>query len=229
MRTTTPLSSILLDVDEDSPGINVKQKKMNNDFLIIDCTGKNDSIALKVNNRFFIKKLQTNLTKNETLSLEIDYFIKKHSIKLNGDFSIFINSGPGSFSGVRISLAVAKGIQIVKKTNIYSYNNFLLNAAPYLVEKKILYSIQKTNKFYYMSVGTFKLKYSFTTPEKININKIQKKETLFIVPDEIKNDALIKKIDLKKIRFAEFNLKNIDLLIENKLVENKLIKPLYLS
>ena len=80
-----------------------------------------------------------------------------------------------------------------------------------------------------MSVGTFKLKYSFTTPEKININKIQKKETLFIVPDEIKNDALIKKIDLKKIRFAEFNLKNIDLLIENKLVENKLIKPLYLS
>ena len=40
---------------------------------------------------------------------------------------------------------------------------------------------------------------------------------------------MIKNINPKRIRIAEFNLKNIDLLIENKLVENKLIKPLYLS
>ena len=33
----------------------------------------------------------------------------------------------------------------------------------------------------------------------------------------------------RKIKIAEFNVENIDLLIENKLVENKLIKPLYLS
>ena len=229
MRTTTPLSSILLDVDEDSPGINVKQKKMNNDFLIIDCTGKNDSIALKVNNRFFIKKLQTNLTKNETLSLEIDYFIKKHSIKLNGDFSIFINSGPGSFSGVRISLAVAKGIRLVKNTTIYSYNNFLLNAAPYLIEKKEIVSIQKTNNFYYSCRVIFKADYFFTSPEKINTNSLHEEESIFIVTDQIKNDEIIKKINPKKIRIATFDLKNIDLLIKNKLVENKLIKPLYLS
>ena len=44
---------------------------MNKNFLIIDCTGKNDSIALKTNNKFFIKKLQTNLVKNEILTLEI--------------------------------------------------------------------------------------------------------------------------------------------------------------
>ena len=39
-------------------------------FLVVDCTGKNDSIALKFNNRFFIKKLQTNLFKNEILTLK---------------------------------------------------------------------------------------------------------------------------------------------------------------
>jgi len=40
---------------------------------------------------------------------------------------------------------------------------------------------------------------------------------------------MIKKIDKKKIINVQFNLKNIDKLIENNLLQNKLIKPLYLS
>jgi len=199
------------------------------DFLIIDCTGKNDSIALKINNKFFIKKIQTNLHRNEILALEIANFIDKYNVKLNNNFSLFINTGPGSFSGVRISLAVAKGIQIVKKTNTYSYNNFLLNVAPYLKEKKEIISIQKTNNFYYSCKGTFEKNYTFTPPEKIDLSKLQEMGDLYIVPEEIKNDNMIKNLNSKKIRITEFNLKNIDLLIKNKLVENKLIKPLYLS
>jgi hypothetical protein len=52
---------------------------------------------------------------------------------------------------------------------------------------------------------------------------------LFVIPDDIKNDEIIKNISPEKIRITEYNLKNIDLLIENKLLENQLIKPLYLS
>ncbi len=198
-------------------------------FLIIDCTGKNDSIALKINNKFFIKKLQTNLIKNEILVSEIVDFTKKYNVELNNSFSIFVNSGPGSFSGVRISLAVAKGMQLAKNTNTYSYNNFLINAAPYLIEKKNIVSLLKTNKFYYFCRGVFNTDYLFTLPEKIDLEKIQKEESIFIISEEIKNDEIIKNIDPKNIRIAEYNLRNIDLLIENKLIENKLIKPLYLS
>ena len=108
-------------------------------FLIIDCTGKNDFISLKINNRFFIKKLQTNLIKNEVLALEIFNFFKEYKVEIDANFEIFINSGPGSFSGIRISLAVAKGLQLVKKIKIFSYNSFLLCAAPYLKKKKKYY------------------------------------------------------------------------------------------
>jgi len=209
--------------------MNVKNKKIIRDFLIINCTGKNDSIALKTNNKFFIKKLQTNLIKNEILALEIANFIKKHNIKLDSNFSIFINTGPGSFSGVRTSLSIVKGIELVKNTNNYGYNNFLLNAAPYLAEKKKIVSIQKIKNLYYCCTGTFEENYFFTSPKIIDLNKYQESEVLFIVPDEIKNDEIIKNINSKKIRIATFSLKNIDLLIENKLVENKLIKPIYLS
>jgi tRNA A37 threonylcarbamoyladenosine modification protein TsaB len=224
-----PLSSILSDMDKDSSGEDIKNKKMIKDFLIIDCTGKNDSIALKVNNKFFIKKLQTNLIKNEILALDILNFVNKYKIKLDDNFSIFINSGPGSFSGIRISLSVVKGIQIVKNTNTYSYNNFLLNASPYLSKKQEIVSIEKTNNFYYYCRGTFRENYSFTSPKKIDLNKLKEVKPLFIVPDEIKNDEIIKNIKPERIKIAKFNLKNIDLLITNKLVENKLIKPLYLS
>ena len=108
------------------------------DFLIINCTGTNDIIALKINNKFFFKKLQTNIVKYEALSLVVLDFIKENNIEIEQKLSLLVNSGPGSFSGIRIALAVIKGIQIVKKLNIYSFNNFLLNAAPYLKKKNRL-------------------------------------------------------------------------------------------
>ena len=41
--------------------------------------------------------------------------IKKHKVNIDNKFSIIVNNGPGSFSSIRISLAVAKGIKISKK------------------------------------------------------------------------------------------------------------------
>jgi len=124
------------------------------DFLIINCTGKNDSIGLKVNNNFFVKKFQTNNKINDELVKNIVVLLKKYKANVDKNFSVIVNQGPGSFSSIRVSLAVAKGIKISKGAKLYGYKDSLLN---------------------------------------------------------------------------EFNLKNIELLIENNLLENKLIKPLYLS
>ena len=199
------------------------------DFLIINCTGQNDSIALRIDNRFFFKKLQTNLIKNEMLAVDILSFLKENNVKINNKFSLIVNSGPGSFSGIRIALAVAKGIQLVNKVNIYSYNHFLLNAAPYLKKEIKIVSIQKTNNFYYYSEGSFKDKYIFTKPEKVNSNCLKKEGSIIVVPQEMTNNEIFNDISPKKIKTTKFNLENIEILINNNLLENKLIKPLYLS
>jgi len=199
------------------------------DFLIINCTGKNDSIALKIDSKFFYKKLQTSLIKNEMLALDILSFFRENNVEINNKFSLIVNSGPGSFSGIRIALAVAKGIQLVNKINIYSYNYFLLNSAPYLKKEVKIISIQKTNNFYYYSESCFEDNYTFTPPQKIDADCLQKENSIIVVPQEIVNDGIFNDISPKKIKIAEFNLKNIEILIENNLLENKLIKPLYLS
>mgnify|MGYP001289903102 FL=1 len=124
------------------------------DFLIISFTGKNDLIAIRVNNNFFIKKLQSNIRNNNLLVNNISNFLKEKKANIGKNFSILVNIGPGSFSGIRISLAVAKGIKIAKGAQIYGYNNSNL---------------------------------------------------------------------------TEFNLKNIELLIQKNLIENNLIKPVYIS
>ena len=129
-------------------------KAMIKDFLIINFTGKNDSIGLRVNNNFFVKKIQTNIRNNGLLVNNIFDLIKEKKANIDKNFSIIVNIGPGSFSGIRISLAIAKGIKIVKGTKIYGYKNSHL---------------------------------------------------------------------------AEFNLRNIELLIQKNLIENNLIKPVYLS
>ena len=100
-----------------------KNRNMINNFLIINCTGNNNSIGLKSNNKFFIEKLQNNINSNNLLVNNIIKFLKKHKAKLSSKYSIIVNMGPGSYSSIRISLSVAKGIKIVHGSNLYGYKN----------------------------------------------------------------------------------------------------------
>jgi hypothetical protein len=112
------------------------------DFLILNCIGKDDKIGLKINNKFYIHQLDKNLN-NDQLVLNILNLFKEHKVNINEGFSILFNSGPGRFSSIRTSLAVAKGIKISKKINLFGFKNsdlghFSLANIELLIEKNLL-------------------------------------------------------------------------------------------
>ena len=93
------------------------------DFLIINCTGKNDKIGLKINNNFFVHDFQTKIKNNEILALTILNFINKHKANIDEDFTVLVNNGPGSFSTIRVALAVAKGIKISNNVKLFGFKD----------------------------------------------------------------------------------------------------------
>ena len=116
---------------------------MINDFLIMNITGDNDSIGLKIKDNFFIKKFTSDIKNYEALTYNILNFIILKDVNIGKNFSVLVNSGPGSFSSIRISIAVAKGIKISKECSLFSYNaadlvEFKLKNIELLIKKNLL-------------------------------------------------------------------------------------------
>ena len=112
------------------------------DFLIINFIGKDNKIGLRVNNYFYIHDFDKK-TDNDQLVTNVLKMIKKYKVNIDDSFSVLVNNGPGSFSSLRTSLAVAKGIKISKKINIFGYKNsdlgqFNLANIEFLIKKKLV-------------------------------------------------------------------------------------------
>ena len=118
-------------------------KIMIKDFLILNCIGKNDKIGLKVNDNFFIHDLGQKVNDNDQLVLNILNLIKKYKVNIDNKFSILVNNGPGSFSSIRVSLAVAKGIKLSKNIKLFGFKNtdfgqFNLENIELLIKNKLI-------------------------------------------------------------------------------------------
>ena len=116
---------------------------MINNFLIISCIGKDDKLGLRINKEFFVYKYEKKEISRETLVFCIQNFLKSHKVILDEKFSIIVNQGPGSFSGIRISLAIAKGLVIAKKIRLYGYKDddlleFNMKNIEELMKKKLI-------------------------------------------------------------------------------------------
>ena len=93
------------------------------DFIILNCIGKNDKIGMRVKERFYIHELSYKKKKNDLLVSTILDLVNKYKVNLDNEFSIIVNIGPGSFSAIRASLSVAKGMKFSNNVNLFGFIN----------------------------------------------------------------------------------------------------------
>ena len=129
-----------------------KYIKMNK--FIIDVTSKDIFLMIIADKKNYSVSHENSKINYEKLIILINNFLNINRLKINDISKIYINNGPGSFSTIRVALAVAKGIKISNNVNLFGF----------------------------------------------------------------KDEDLL-----------QFNLENIEVLINKNLIEKKLIKPLYLS
>ena len=101
-------------------------------FLVID--GASDKIYFfsHFNNNSYNQSFESSKNNYEKFSILLFDFLNQNNINLSKISHLFVNQGPGRFSGIRTSIAVAKGLSITNKLNLYGFNSNDLNNMDYM-------------------------------------------------------------------------------------------------
>ena len=101
-------------------------------FLVID--GASDKIYFfsHFNNNSYNQSFESSKNNYEKFSILLFDFLNQNNINLAKISHLFVNQGPGSFSGIRTSIAVAKGLSITNKLNLYGFSSNDLNNMDYM-------------------------------------------------------------------------------------------------
>ena len=107
-------------------------KKVKINFLIID--GALDRICFfsHFNNKSYNKYFESSKNNYEKFSILLFDFLSQNNINLSKLSHLFVNQGPGSFSGIRTSISVAKGLSITNKLDLYGFNSNDLKDMDYM-------------------------------------------------------------------------------------------------
>ncbi len=93
---------------------------MNN--LIIDAANEKIFLMLIKNKNIYSVSHENSKTNYEKLTILINDFIEDYDLKINKISKLYVNRGPGSFAGIRNSLAVVKAIYVAKKIDYYCFS-----------------------------------------------------------------------------------------------------------
>ena len=199
-------------------------------FLSIDCSTDIGSLFVKAKNKTFIQVLQSDKSNNDLLMKQILNFFKENNIEFGDISNIFVNQGPGNFSGLRGSLATAKGVSLAKNLNLYGYNTFIWSCAKFFNKEDYIFSFTKFREKYFVKKFDKKLK-NISKVAEVTADEIVKKydKKFNVIPR-----TMIKYFDKKILKLSNLNIVDLDhneleFLQLKGLLDEELIKPLYLS
>ena len=111
--------------------------------LIIDATAENILLIIISNKNIYTSSKENSKSNFDKITILINNFLKKNKISLDQLNEIYVNRGPGSFAGIRNSLATVKAIYVAKKIDFYCFSfedfdkndNYNYENVPNLCEK----------------------------------------------------------------------------------------------
>jgi len=199
-------------------------------FLSIDCSTDIGSLFIKIKNKTFNKVLQSYKSNNDLLMKQILDFFKEKNLKIDDITTIFVNQGPGNFSGLRGSLAIAKGVSLSKEINLIGYNTFIWSCANFFNKKDSIISLIKFREKYFIKKFDKYLNCK-SKIEEITEEKILKKynKNFKVIPKNVAKHFSDKILQLKHLSIVDLDHHRLEFLQMKGLLDEDLIKPLYLS
>ena len=199
-------------------------------FLSIDCSTDIGSLFVKTKNKTFSKVLQSDKSSNDLLMKQILDFFTKNNLKFDDISQIFVNQGPGNFSGLRGSLATAKGISLSKNLNLFGYNTFIWSCAKFFNKKDSIYSIIKFREKYFIQKFDKNLITASKTKE-ITISEIINKYSneFKVIPKNMAKYFDENVLKLNNLSLVNLDHNELEFLQLQGLLDEGSIKPLYLS
>ena len=97
-----------------------KNDIMNN--LIIDAANEKIYLTLIKNEIIYSISHENSKTNYEKLTILINDFLKIYDLTIDKISKLYVNRGPGSFAGIRNSLATVKAIFVAKKIDYYCFS-----------------------------------------------------------------------------------------------------------
>ena len=94
---------------------------MNN--LIIDAANDTIFFTIMADNKSYTSEFSNNRENFDKLTTLLLKFLEKNDLNIKNISNIFVNQGPGKFSGIRASLATAKGISLANKIDLYGFSS----------------------------------------------------------------------------------------------------------
>jgi len=199
-------------------------------FLSIDCSTDIGSLFIKTKNKTFSKILQSDKSNNDLLMKQILDFFKENNLKFDDISKIFVNQGPGNFSGLRGSLAIAKGVSLSKNLNLFGYNTFIWSCAKFFNKKDSIFSLIKFREKYFVKKFDKNLK-STSKIEEVTVDEIiNKYDNKFnVIPKNVIKHFDEKILKLNNLSIVDLDHNELEFLQLKGLLDEELIKPLYLS
>ena len=120
-----------------------RNKKIIMNDLIIDAANEKIFLMLIKDKNIYSVSHENSKTNYEKLTILINDFLDKNDVKILEISKVYVNRGPGSFAGIRNSLAVVKAIYVAKQIDYYcfsfddfgDFNDGKYENIPYLCDK----------------------------------------------------------------------------------------------